>query len=390
MCNVTQHNITLRNDSTNCDSTYFQKYEQTLKNIAQKRAQHNNAKNTGLWVANCLVQQMPPVFSLVNYIGISGNGVSDNTQSTVNTDNNEVDTTNKEAEKDVKSTETSEDTVTRLTNVDKTTQPELFANLVKKCDSLKKKNPNISDDIIKVSLRNYVNGYKHQLTSLKQQAAQESVVEYVDSQLPEDTEKRDATLNANVVRILKNPEYNNSKISYDRAVVKTNTDLQNHFKELATDYLALRDTDSNFGLDFLEIYTNNLAQNYCKTDKISLSKAISKAEKYVEEHKTELIEQFEQWKTDGVVDPTAFTSEEQLLALNSYMEIAKFGGNDYNMDTKEIAEMLMAKSTYADGKNPDYDISAADSYKFETDLVLNPEKLDPYLAEAHKFMTNKF
>lgn len=290
-----------------------------------------------------------------------------------------------------KKEETPEDAVKRLVEINANKEPELFNDLVKKYNSIKEADPKLSDDLVALRLRNYVKGYNNQVTSLKQQAYQSAAVEYVDGKLAKDAKNRDATLNLNVTKILKE-NFNDNKMGYDKEKVKTNADLQNHFKSLANQYLDSRDTDSNCELSFLEIYTTNLAQHYFKSgDCENYREAIAKAEKYVKENETKLLEQFEKWKNNNLASLTEESSPEELLALNSYIELSKFNSSgDEVLDVNELAEMLLAKSTYSDGNSPDYEISAADSFAFETDLVNNPDALDSYLKNAHDFMSTKF
>ena len=286
-------------------------------------------------------------------------------------------------------TETAEDAVSKLVSIDKTTEPELFNDLVEKYLSIKEADENISNDMLTLRLNNYVKGYNTQQIVLKQKAEQESVYTYVDNRL-ENTDNRATILNANVKNILKQ-QFNDNKIAYDSEKVKTNKDLQQHFKTLSLQYLELRDSDSSCDLDFFEIFTNNLANEYIKKGNCqSYSDAIKQAKEYVETNKQKLSSQYEQWIANNTADITENTSMEEILALNSFIELTKLDRtNDKKLDVDEVAEFLLAKSTYTDGENPDYDISTADDFAFESDLILQPEKLDSYLKEAHKFMTTR-
>lgn len=287
--------------------------------------------------------------------------------------------------------ETPEEAVKRLVDVDTEKNTELFNDLVKRYNLIKEKDSNFPEAMIKLRLGNYVKGYNHQIESLKQQAEQERVVNYVDKNLAKDAKNRDQTLNLNVIKIL-NKDFNENKITYDRELVKTNKDLQNHFKALGNQYLESRDSNADLGLDFYEIFENNLAQHYYKNGIYKdYREALQKAHQYVENNKVDLKNKFESWNNQNIAEFSEESNPEELLALNSYLEFSKFNSSsNESLDSAELAEMLLAKSTYADGENPDYDISAADSYAFEIDLVNNPNALDSYLKNARTFMTTEF
>lgn len=347
----------------------------------------NKAQESAIKMA--LAQQLTG--GILSFVNCVWNVADPNTTGSSVTTVKRKETKTEEVEEKPVDTKSAEDKVKSLVNIDENKQPQLFSDLVKKYKSIKEADPKLSDDLVALRLRNYVKGYNNQIVSLKQQAEQSDAVEYVDGKLAKDAKNRDATLNLNVTKILKE-NFNDNKIGYDKEKVKTNADLQNHFKSLANQYLDSRDTDSNCELSFLEIYTTNLAQHYFKSgDCENYREAISKAEKYVKENETALLETFENWKNSNTANLTKESTPEELLALNSCIEIKKFSSSgDDVLDVNELAEMLLAKSTYSDGDKPDYEISAADSYAFETDLVNNPDALDSYLENAHKFMNTKF
>lgn len=337
-------------------------------NYSQCGSLYGGSCNIGIASATTMLQN---IFSSIA-------NSKDTTQVTQNVQE-EGSTPLREAKATIVKEETAEDVVDRLVDVDKNKNATLYRKLVEKYESIKAADSNISEEYLALRLKNYAKALSIREVELTQKIQQAQTEKTVVEALPEGTSIE--KVNTTIENVLK-AEFNDDQITYDKNQVKSDKDLQNHFKTLGNQYVEVHDDNANLEIDIFELITKNLTEHYlvsgvCK----NIHDAKQKAKDYVEANQTNIANQLATWDIEQQATPLD-NSPENMLVLNSYLEMLKFDSSkDKVLTVDEASVMLAAKSTYADNS---YDISAADDFKFNSDLILEPEKVDEKLKRAQE------
>lgn len=265
---------------------------------------------------------------------------------------------------------TSEEKVLKLIDgkiiVDK--ESSLFEDLVSKYESIKKADPNITDEIMTLRLENYVKGqqYRAQEYKWKQQVADiEKIIKESDGYRNTPADQQDEYLK-NMTTVILKKEYSADAVKLSNIA---------GFKMFGAQMVESVDINSDGEANFYEILQEALAQEYQVNDGMNRNEALAKAKVFVDECIKDTT------KIDTIIkNMNDQTSEakivrEVLATIDAYDIDA-----DLSINYDEASRAALAMSAYS--TENDATIDASDYFKFNADLIEGSANARNYLNSA--------